>query len=105
MNDILLDKNLTSDIVDSRVVSKDCFRSGHPLSIFRYLHCAAGSRFDNLFQKYDIFIKNDEDIFNLASISEKGIDIKNFNANFLEIAKGLVLTDKEIGRAQCLNFC
>lgn len=105
MDGILKDGSLTKTITDGNIVSKDCFINGHPLSIFRYLNCAAGKRFTNLFKPYDIEINNDADLINLASIAEKGIDIKQFNANFLQLAKGLTLTEKEIGNAQCILFC
>ena len=105
MDTILKDNALSKTITDSNVVSKECFKSGHPLSVFRYLNCAAGQRFKDLFKKYDIEINSDADIINLASISEKGIDVKQFNANFLQLAKSLTLSEKEIGAGQCILFC
>lgn len=105
MDDILKDSNLLNSITDNKVVSKSCLKNEHPLSVFRYLHCAAGKRFDDLFTKYDIQIKNDKDIILLASIAEKGIDKQKFGVSFLQLAKTLPLSDKEVGDAQCLLFC
>lgn len=105
MDTIIKDKALTKTITDGNVVSKDCFINGHPLSIFRYLNCAAGPRFKKLFEKYNIEITSDADIINLAAISEKGIDVKQFGVSFRDLAKKLVLTSAEIGNAQCVLFC
>ena len=105
MDDILKDKSLVSTITDGNVVSKECFISEHPLSIFRYLNCACKTRFANLFKPYNIDVDSDADVMALASMSEKGIDVKQFGVSFMSLAKNLVLTDKEIGNAQCLIFC
>lgn len=105
MDQILANPELTKEIIDNKIVSSECFRNGHARTIFRYLDCAAKERFRALFKPYDIQINNDQDIMDLATINERGIDVQKFNKNFLELAKGLVLTDVEIGNASCLLFC
>lgn len=105
VDSVMNDQSMVETISNNKLVSKECFANRHPLSWFQYLNCVAPQRFRALFTPYDIQLNSYQDIVNLAKINEQGIDIKQFKVNFMDLAKGLVLTQEELSKSDCIIFC